>query len=118
LPELSINAFKLVAKSQAFGMDGVRKATQRRVLWYWRFSRDWRKVNQSQNIQPEKSLIVERQLGENEEQEQDQSKWYWSWPQALTLPPQLKRQLKWRLLKANTGPNTLHDLTRLLGPRR
>lgn len=131
LPELSINAFKLTPKSRVLGMDGVRRATQRRIIWYWRFSRGWQKVTRTQALQPEKSLQIHRaaQPEDSESPGANQTnQWYWQWSKSASLPVHMKQHIrryftkskfsKPKLSRNGKAWDKLTDLSKLMGPNR
>lgn len=83
--ELSMNSVRLSKKTKVLGMDESRRKTQRRILWYWQFSRNWqvskawnwRQITEALSISPEKSA--------RSDEEPDQGKkgkdwvWFWRW---------------------------------------
>lgn len=77
-PELSMNSVSLGKKHQPFGMDETRKKNQRKLFWYWQWSRDWhwREVVTVSSIQPEKAP---EDFDEDEEANIRAWVWYWRW---------------------------------------
>lgn len=78
-PSRSMNSVSLSAKHEPFGMDETRKKNQRKLFWYWNWSRDWhfREVVTVSNIQPE--ATQSDKLDEESEGNIRAWVWYWRW---------------------------------------
>lgn len=76
--ELSMYAVRLRERLEPFGMDEGRKRAQRRMLWYWRHSRDWQglRVRAACAIEPEK-MSWTAEAPQTEHPEQPKATWYW-----------------------------------------
>lgn len=76
--ELSMHSVSLSSKHQPFGMDETRKKNQRKLFWYWQWSRDWqwREVVTVSSIQPEKAPD---EIYDEEDENFRAWVWYWRW---------------------------------------
>lgn len=94
--QLSMKAVKLKRLEQAYGMDGIRKATQRNLLWYWQWSRDWgwsyatsaaktpphspgREANSDTPPQQHQALDASSNDASEHQHTAQQGVWYWRW---------------------------------------
>ncbi|MEJ2681735.1 MAG: hypothetical protein P8104_01755 [Gammaproteobacteria bacterium] len=76
---LTMHSVRLTEEPRAFGQDETRKRNQRKLFWYWQWSRDWewRQVTTIFNIQPDVT-----DAPKVEEDGPDKTKewvWFWRW---------------------------------------
>lgn len=81
--ELTMNSVRLSRKNKVLGMDETRRKTQRKLIWYWQFSRNWqvsrtwnwRQIAEALSINPEKSW----QSAEEPDAAKKHKDWIWFW---------------------------------------
>jgi hypothetical protein len=112
--ELSMNSVRLTRKDKVLGMDETRRKTQRKLIWYWQFSRNWqvsrawnwRQISEAYSIGAEKS--AEAHHDDDEGQKHSDWIWFWRWRD--------RQNKKKRRSKRGKGPLSLSPKrVRLIG---
>jgi hypothetical protein len=84
--ELSMHSVRLSKKEKVLGMDDTRRKTQRKLIWYWQFSRNWqvtkawnwRLITEALSVAPEKHQPTNDTNDANDSEDRDWI-WFWRW---------------------------------------